>query len=203
MAERGVFVPPSELAKAFVKENPHADPRTSLHFLGEHFPQVVNGKTQWLPEGSFARMVHRPHVVRRKPPKDLDIVCRDESMVRALGGVIELEDMKADWQNPIDARGSRYWFRARRYNFSKKQEDRLFEGYDEVVIDGIVYRIMKEDFVMMSKIQTFGGKGPREPDIEDVLSYGRPIEDAKRVFYSLGGAKGGFRIPPGLTAGSK
>lgn len=201
MAEREqIFVPTSEIVKAFVKENPHADPRTSLHFLRELYPPVVNGETIWMPEGSFARMVHRPNVARRKPPKDLDIVSRDEAMVKALGGVIELGDVKADWQGPIDARGSRYWFKARRYNFSKKLEDQLFEAYVEHVIDGITYRFMREDFVMMSKIQTFDGKGPREPDIEDVLSYGRPIEDAKRVFYSLGGVKGGFKVPPELAS---
>lgn len=199
MVERGHFIPtgPSEQVLSFGHENPHADWKTSLAFLQEHFPQVVNGKVLWLPDGGTATKLHRPYSERHEP-RDVDLITPSEDMTRKFGGVINKGDKKDPRIEKFDVRATKYWLTARGFQFTSNIESRLMNAFDEVEFNGKPLLILKEDYVVMSKLRVFDKKGPRESDIADIRHFNIPFDKPKEAFKYLGGAKGGFRVPAEL-----
>lgn len=166
-------LPPGQVGN-FIKENPSGYWRDYLMFLLNTFPQVQDGKIQYLIEGGAAVFLYHPNSVRSPfiVPHDIDVVCKSRQL-------------RDQFYPPItfDFKTLQEWLELRGMQYSEGGGELLLNCFDEVIFEARKILVLSPVALALSKSLPFLGYQQRFKDVSDLKILGVPsteINDLKK-----------------------
>jgi len=165
--------PTSQEVRDFLEQEPAADWKRSLLFLLDRFPQIRDGKTEYLIEGGAAvALLGHP---RGKAPKDIDLLT-------------SRPDLPAAFQNSekFDVKTVEHWFEERGLTYTPERGAFLLGSSETVQHEGVNVLVLSPVLLACSKLLEFRGRKPRLQDQNDVSFLGASPEDIHAAMERLG-----------------
>ncbi len=163
----------TELMKEFFRENPEAKWDAALEFLLQRFPQIMDGKVQYLIDGGTAVHILHPE---REDPLDVDILVRsDEFKVKFVNARV------------IDAKSIKDWCTDHGIPYNEEMDEKILSLYTEVDFHGQKVLIAKPDFLALSKSIPWRGKPQqRQKETDDLRLLSVSQETLEQLKTTLG-----------------
>ena len=167
---------PPEPVRTFLLDHDYGKWKEYVNFLVDNFPQVQNGRVQYLIEGGAAIHLHMPNTRRDlfMKPHDIDVVCRSK-------------ELKNQFWPPItfDLKTVEEWFEFRSIKHTDERANILLSSSTSLVCGSREVLVLNKAALSLSKKLPFLGFRQRLKDTMDIKALEVPDEEIRTLRQKL------------------